>query len=170
MGPATGSRAASHIAVVQGWEFGRLVAGSILTAFFTAHAGELGRLGHSLRDMTEFTGQIADAVRHAIHPVLYKRACATARDPRWTLADDARCGAVVCRCAVQQHHGVTYALLIVNDSIIPAMPGSAAELDRLGVLANIGAFQAAARDASALQSSRAPSPPSPPSPFSPSSS
>lgn len=55
---------------------------------------------------------------------------------------------------MQQHHGVTYALLIVNDSIIPAVPGSAAELDRLGMLANIGAFQAAARDTSAFQPSR----------------
>lgn len=76
----------------QGWEFGRLVARSILTAFFTAHASELGRLSHSLRDMTEFTGQIADAVRRSIHPVLYKRACAGARCPPGD-ADGARHGA-----------------------------------------------------------------------------
>ena len=56
----------------QGPAFGKLICSEILHAFVEEYGGELGTIGHNLKDFHGFTHKIAETIKNSVKPVLVR--------------------------------------------------------------------------------------------------
>ena len=61
-----------HLYSDQGPAFGKLICSEILHAFVEEYGGELGTIGHNLKDFHGFTHKIAETIKNSVKPVLVR--------------------------------------------------------------------------------------------------
>ncbi|ETV65596.1 hypothetical protein H257_17746 [Aphanomyces astaci] len=76
--------------VCDGPKFGSFIAKEILAAFVNEYAGDLGNIGHNLRDFHGFHYKISEVIRESAKPIL---------------------------ATLQQHRGIQKAILVTDDTV-----------------------------------------------------
>ncbi|KAH9138951.1 hypothetical protein AeRB84_016747 [Aphanomyces euteiches] len=118
--------------VADGPKFGAFLAKEILAAFVDEYAGDLGNIGHNLRDFHGFHYKISEVIRESVKPIL--STCTTIP----TLIFMNRLS------TVQQQRGIQKAILVTDDAVTYAT----VEVDQLGVLVNMQSLRTLAADTS----------------------